>query len=33
MEDKIIVTGGDGRFAQIFKKNKILNLKFFQKNN
>ena len=33
MENKIIVTGGDGRFAQVLKKkNKILNLKFFSKN-
>ena len=32
MKDKIIVTGGDGRFAQILKKkNKVLNLKFFSK--
>ena len=32
MQDKIIVTGGDGRFAKILKnKNKILNLKFFSK--
>ncbi len=32
MQDKIIVTGGDGRFAQILKKkNKILNLKFLSK--
>ena len=32
MEHKIIVTGGDGRFAQILKKkNKTLNLKFFSK--
>ena len=32
MNDKIIVTGGDGRFAQILKKkNRILNLKFFSK--
>ena len=32
MQDKIIVTGGDGRFAQILKKkNKNLNLKFLSK--
>ena len=32
MKDKIIVTGGDGRFAKTLKKkNKILNLKFFSK--
>lgn len=32
MQDKIIVTGGDGRFAKILKKkNKILNLKFLSK--
>lgn len=32
MKDKIIVTGGDGRFAKILKKkNKVLNLKFLSK--
>ena len=32
MKNLIIVTGGDGRFAQILKKkNKFLNLKFLSK--
>jgi len=33
MKKKILVTGGDGRFAKVLKKNnKNLNLYFFSKN-